>query len=156
MFSPIKCPCVRQEAVSLSLIQLQGKESGNDDRAEEVALTSTSWTHFQPLYLRKPQRKGELNSGKQPFLKMMMMITWETGSPCLISPESQIPSVVPGYLSLTTLHAQFNIVSLTSALICHSWTHWEINCFGFFPDYFSFPIVERSLQKWVFFPVLWI
>lgn len=68
VFSPIKCPCVRQEAVSLSLIQLQGKESDNDDRAEEAASASTSLTHFQPLYLQKPQRNGELNSGKQFFL----------------------------------------------------------------------------------------
>lgn len=68
VFSPIKCPCVRHEAVSLSLIQLQGKESNNDDRAEEVASASTSLTHFQPLYLQKAQINGELNSGKQSFL----------------------------------------------------------------------------------------
>lgn len=74
VFSPIKCLCVRQEAVSLSLIQLQEKESDNDDRAEEVALASTSLTHFQPLYLQKPQRNGELNSGKQFFYKLLLLL----------------------------------------------------------------------------------
>lgn len=62
-------------------------------------------------------------------------ITWETGLPCLTPPEIQILSVVPECLSVTTLHAQFNITSLIFALTCYSWVHWEINFLGFFLPY---------------------
>lgn len=140
VFSPIKCPCVRQEAVSLSLIQLQGRVIMMIELRKLLQLLLL-WLIFSHCIYRNHREMGSWIQEKNPFerlllLLLLLIITWETGSPCLTPPERQIPSVVPGCLSVTTLHAQFSIASLIFSLICHSWTHWEINFLGFFLDYF--------------------
>lgn len=123
-----------------------------------LQLIFTSLTRFQPLHLQKPQRKqgGEYRNTiffKGYLLLLLLSLLGKTVVPCLTPPESQIPSVVPGCLSVTAPHAQFNTTywyPSFSATVEFIWKWYLISWVFFLTIFFFFPLTEILLQKSVF------